>query len=101
MADINSFQRDLMKIRMRCRLFWITLCGGLLLALLLIPINYSAAKVVGLMWVILSIATWMSPMMSVCPSCHKPFHQGSFPSAWTLRKCANCGLSLNEGKREG
>jgi hypothetical protein len=101
MADIQNAQRNLTKIRMRCRLFWITLCGGLPLAVLLVPISFGAAKAVGLMWVILSIATWMSPMMSICPICHKPFHKGALPSGWNLRQCANCGLSLDEGKQEG
>jgi hypothetical protein len=101
MADIDGIQRDLIKIRMRCRLFWIILCGGLLLTVLLVPISQGAAKAVGLMWVILSIATWMSPMMSICPRCHKNFHERAFPSRWTLNQCASCGLSLDEGKREG
>lgn len=96
MSDSPSFQGDLLKIRIRCRLFWVTLCGGLLSAIVLIPINYAAAKVVGLMWVILSIATWMSPMMSICPNCHKSFHGGSFPSGWRLGKCSSCGVSLDE-----
>lgn len=96
MSDLQSVQRDLERIRQRGRLFWVVLVGGLLLAILLVPINYSAGKVVGLMWVILSIATWMSPMMNHCPSCHKPFYEGWFPSGWTLTKCASCGLSFDE-----
>ena len=62
MTDVHSVKRDLKRIRMRCRLFFAVLTGGLLLAILLAPINYAAAKVVGLMWFILSIAAWMSPM---------------------------------------
>jgi len=96
MPDNQIVQRDLIRIRLRCRLFWVVLVGGVFLAIVLVPINYSAAKVVGLMWVILSIATWMSPMMSTCPGCHRSFHEGSFPSVWTLTKCASCGLSLDE-----
>jgi hypothetical protein len=96
MSDGPSVQGDLIKIRIRCRLFWVTLCGGLLSAIILIPINYAAAKVAGLMWVILSVATWMSPMMSSCPNCHQPFHGKWFPSGWRLAKCAKCGISLDE-----
>jgi hypothetical protein len=94
MEIMNGVQRELRKIRMRCRVFWIVLLGGIPLALLLAPINYGAAKVIGLMWVILSIATWMSPMMSICPSCHKSFHMGKFPSRWFLDQCGNCGIKL-------
>ena len=101
MADIDSIQRELIKIKMRCRVFWITLCGGPLLAVLLVPISQGAAKAVGLIWAILNIATWMSPMMCTCPRCHKNFHQRAFPSGWTLSPCASCGLSLDEEKREG
>ena len=97
MAEIHAIQRDLKKIRLRARLHWITLCGGLVSALLLIPVSIAAAKVAGLVWVILSIATWMSPMMSVCPSCHKSFFKGPFPSVWALSKCANCGMGLDGG----
>ena len=101
MADIDGTQRELIRIRMRCRVFWITLCGGLLLAVVLVPISLAAARAAGLIWVILSIATWMSPMMSICPRCHKNFHERAFPSGWTLSQCASCGLGFDEGKREG
>ena len=101
MSDIEIIQDELIRIRRRCRVFWIILCGGLLLAVALVPINYGAAKAVGLAWVILSIATWMSAMMCTCPRCHKNFHERAFLSVWTLSQCASCGLSLEEGKREG
>ncbi|MDH4154818.1 MAG: hypothetical protein OEV01_13610 [Nitrospira sp.] len=86
---------------MRCRLFWVVVIGGLLIALMLSPINYAVAKVVALMWIILSIATWMSPMMAHCPSCHKPFYEGWFPVGLTVIKCEHCGVSLAETQVEG
>ena len=98
---IDGIKSELMRIRVRCRVFWITLCGGLILAVVLVPISQGAAKAVGLLWVILSIATWMSPKLSICPRCHKNFHERVFPSGWTLSQCASCGLGLDEGKREG
>jgi hypothetical protein len=96
MLEVQDVQRNLARIRMRCRLFWAVVVGGVLLATILIPINYAAAKVVGFLWVILSIATWMSPMMNHCPSCHKPFYEGWFPSGLTVTRCANCGVRLDE-----
>jgi hypothetical protein len=101
MLEVQDVQRNLARIRMRSRLFWAVLVGGFLLAIILVPINYAAAKVVGFMWVILSIATWMSPMMNHCPGCHKPFYERWFPSGVTVIKCANCGISLGEKKRDG
>jgi hypothetical protein len=100
MLEVQDVQRNLARIRMRCRLFWAVLVGGLLLAIILVPINYDAAKVVGFLWVILSIATWMSPMMNHCPNCHKPFYGGWFPVGLTVVRCANCGVSLDEKKQE-
>ncbi|MDH4186035.1 MAG: hypothetical protein OEV08_03470 [Nitrospira sp.] len=94
MADHDPIQRELRRIRTRSRAFWVTICGGLLLTIFLIPINQGAANAAGLIWVILSIATWMSPMMAICPHCHKNFHERTFPS-WRLNPCANCGLSLD------
>ena len=99
MFEVQDVQRNLMRIRMRCRLFWGVLTGGLLLAIILLPINYPAAKVVAFLWVILSIATWMSPMMHHCPQCHKPFYEGWFPTGLTVTKCENCGVSLGETQR--
>ena len=96
MLEVQDTQRNLVRIRMRCRLFWAVSVGGFLLAVILIPINYAAAKVVAFMWVILSIATWMSPMMNHCPRCHKPFYEGWFPSGLTVISCANCGVRLGE-----
>ena len=64
MAEIDSIQHELIRIKRRCRVFWIILCGGPLLAVLLVPISQGAAKAVGLMWAILSIATWMSQKLS-------------------------------------
>jgi len=101
MSDIEIIQDELIRIRRRCRVSWITLCGGLLLAVVLVPINNGAAKAVGLAWVILSIATRMSAMMCACPRCHKNFFERAFSHGWTRDRCANCGLSLEEGKREG
>ena len=101
MSESEIIQDELMRIRRRCRVFWIIVCGGLLLAVVLVPIHYGAAKVVGLAWVILSIATWMSAMMCTCPRCHKNFHERALLSGWTRGQCANCGLSQEEGKREG
>lgn len=101
MLEVQDVQRNLARIRMRGRLFWVILVGGLSLAIILGPINYAAAKVVGFLWVILSIATWMSPMMNHCPSCHKPFYAGWFPSGLTATKCANCGISLDKKQSEG
>lgn len=86
---------------MRCRLFWVVVSGGLLLTITLFHISYAAAKVVALMWIILSIATWMSPMMAHCPSCHKPFYEGWFPVGLTMIKCEHCSVSLVETHMEG
>ena len=99
--EVQDIQRNLKRIRMRCRLFWVVVTGGLLLAITLFPINYAAAKVVALMWIILSIATWMSPMMAHCPSCHKPFYEGWFPVGLTMIKCEHCSVSLVETHMEG
>ena len=96
MLEVQDVQRNLARIRMRGRLFWAVLLGGFLLAAILIPFNFAAAKVVGFLWVILSIATWMSPMMNHCPSCHKPFFKGWVPSGLTVINCANCGIRLGE-----
>ncbi len=96
MLEVQDVQRNLARIRMRGRLFWTVFVGGFLLATVLVPINYAAAKVVGFLWVILSIATWMSPMMNHCPNCHKPFFEGWVPSALTVINCANCGIKLDE-----
>lgn len=101
MLEVQDVQRNLVRIRMRCRLFWAVLLGGFLLAAILVPINYAGAKVMGFMWVILSIATWMSPMMNHCPSCHKPFYEGWFPSGLIAIKCANCDMRLDDRKKEG
>ena len=83
MTDIDGIQHKLKSIRMRCRVFWITLCGGLLLAVVLIPISQGAGQRVGLIWVILSIATWMSSMMSICLGCQKDFRARAADSALT------------------
>lgn len=100
MLEVQNVQHNLARIRMRCRLFWATLVGGFLLAIVLIPINYAAAKVVGFVWVILSIATWMSPMMNHCPSCYKAIYEGWFPTGLIVIKCENCGVNLGETQRE-
>ncbi len=99
MLEVQDVQRNLARIRMRGRLFWSVLIGGFLLAIILVPTNYAAAKVAGFLWVIVSIATWMSPMMNHCPSCHKPFFEGWFPSGLIVITCANCGIQLD--KRSG
>lgn len=95
MFEVQDIQRHLVRIRMRCRLFWMVMCGGFLLTIILLPINYAAARVVALIWMILGIATWMSPMMAHCPSCHKPFYEGWFPVGLTVTKCEHCGVSLS------
>lgn len=101
MLEVQDIQRNLVRIRMRCRLFWMVMIGGLLLAIIFLPTIYAAAKIVTFMWIILGIATWMSPMMAHCPSCHKPFYEGLFPVGLTVIKCEHCGVSLDETQMEG
>lgn len=100
MLEVQNVQHNLARIRMRSRIFWAVLLGGILFAAILVPLNYAAAKVVGFMWVILTIAAWMSPMMQHCPSCHKPFYEGWFPSGLIKAHCANCGIHLDEAKKD-
>lgn len=101
MLEVQDVQRNLARIRMRGRLFWAVFIGGLSLTIILCLINTAAAKVVGFMWVILSIATWMSPMMNHCPGCHKPFYEGWFPSGLTAIQCPHCGIGIDQKQREG
>ncbi len=100
MLEVQSVQRNLVRIRIRCRRFWGVVMGGLLLAIILFPLHYALAKIVAFLWIILSIASWMSPMMSHCPSCYKPFYHGWFPTGLTVITCANCGISLVEAQRD-
>lgn len=98
--EVQDVQRNIARIRMRCRLFWGVVIGGLLLVIILLPLNYAIAKIVAFLWIILSIASWMSPMMNHCPSCYKPFYQRWFPTGLIVITCDNCGVSLGETQGE-
>ena len=99
MADVNDIQLNLTKIRRRAAAFWLTVAGTVLLAALLFLLEQGAvAKVVAFAGVILSIATWMSAMMSLCPGCRASFHEGYAPRAWPRFGCAHCGLHFDATK---
>ena len=100
MLEVQNVERNLARIRLRCRLFWMVFVGGFFLSLVLGLIDYPTAKVVGLMWVIFSIATWMSPMMTHCPRCYKPFYKGWFPAGLSSIQCTHCGISLGTMKKQ-
>lgn len=100
MTNVNDIPLNLIKIRRRALAFWLTLGGAILLAGgLFLMDQIAVAKVVTLASVILSIATWMSAMMSLCPGCRSSFHEGYVPRAWPRFGCAHCGLGMNTEKK--
>lgn len=99
MSNVNDIPLNLIKIRRRAVAFWATAGGAILLAACLFLLEQTAAaKVVVFAGVILSIATWMSAMMSLCPGCRASFHEGYAPRAWPRFGCAHCGLGLDAAK---
>jgi len=101
MTSVNDIQVNLIKIWRRAVGFWITVGSAILLAMCLFLLEQIAvAKVATLAGIILSIATWMSAMMSLCPGCRSSFHEGYAPRVWPRFGCAHCGLGMNAGKDE-
>lgn len=101
MSNVNDIPLNLIKIRRRAVAFWATAGGAILLAACFFLLEQTAAsKVVVFAGVILSIATWMSAMMSLCPGCRASFHEGYAPRAWPRFRCAHCGLGLDAAKED-
>jgi hypothetical protein len=101
MTSVNDIHINLTKIKRRAVAFWMTVGGAILLAVCLFLLEQIAvAKVVALAGLILSIATWMSAMMSLCPGCRSSFHEGYAPRAWPRFGCAHCGLGMDAEKKE-
>jgi len=100
MRDVNDIPLNLTKIQRRAAAFWLTVGGTLVLSVCLFLLEQLAlAKVVAFAGIILSIATWMSAMMSLCPGCRASFHEGYAPRAWPRFGCAHCGLGFNAPKQ--
>ncbi len=99
MTVVNDIPLNLTKVKRRAVAFWLTVGGTIFLTVCLFLLEQLAvAKVVAFAGVILSIATWMSAMMSLCPGCRASFHEGYAPRAWPRFGCAHCGLGFTVAK---
>lgn len=100
MTYVNDISYNVITIRRRAIAFWTTAVGAAVSALALFLLDYTGmAKVVLLAGTILSVATWMSAMMSLCPGCRAYFHEGYAPRLWPKFGCAHCNLGLHSDTR--
>jgi len=96
MTDVNDVRFNLAQIRRRAWAFWLVTGGAIILAPTLYLLGqFAIAKVVALGGTILSIATWLSAMMGLCPACRASFHAGYAPRIWPRFECAHCGQGMN------
>lgn len=96
MTYVNDISYNLKRIKRRAIAFWLTAGTAVVLSLgLFLFEETAAAKPVALGGIILSIATWMSGMLSVCPRCHASFHEGYAPRIYPTFRCAHCRLAMN------
>ncbi len=100
-TKVKDIPLNLLKVRRRAVGFWATVGTVTVLAAVLFAVDQiEAGKVVVLAGIILSIATWMSAMMSLCPGCRASFHEGYAPRVWPKFGCAHCDIGMPQKRAQ-